>query len=225
MLLVWPHKEMFPVSTPHPPPRKNLARENPLAKNNPFHFTSQKLPVPTAAQCSPSFNVWFHLCGLILEAKRHSSHDYINNQWKCKSTSRILQKYFQTSHIWGIRGSRLINKNNNRLNLSKMKKAILSCQICGFVLGGYKIIQTCYLCPCLTLIFILFNRLPQRLGFPACLFLLNLFSFPNSLPPYPSFVSVPFSSSCFTFSFQPFPSLCSWRSVWLVFTATLHGSL
>lgn len=75
------------------------------------------------------------------------------------------------------------------------------------------------------LIFTLFNRLPQRLGFPACLFLLNLFSFPNSLPPYPSFVSVPFSSSCFTFSFQPFPSLWSWRSVWLVFTATLHGSL
>lgn len=67
---------------------------------------------------------------------------------------------------------------------------MLSRQICGFVLGGYKIIQTCYLCPCLTLnfilIFTLFNRLPQRLGFPACLFLLNLFSFPNSLPPYPS---------------------------------------
>lgn len=82
-------------------------------------------------------------------------------------------------------------------------------QICKFVQGGYKIIQTCYLCPCLTLNFILifklFNRLPQRLGFPACLFLLNLFSFPNSLPPYPSFVSAPFSSSCFTFSFQPFP--------------------
>lgn len=42
-----------------------------------------------------------------------------------------------------------------------MKKAISWCQICRFVLGGYKIIQTCYLCPCLTLIFILFYRLPQ----------------------------------------------------------------
>lgn len=114
-------------------------------------------------------------------------------------------------------------------SISQGKLILLSCQIRGFVLGGYKIIQTCYLCPCWTLnfilIFTLFNRLPQRLGFPACLFLLNLFSFPNSLPPYPSFVSVPFSSSCFTFSFQPFPSLWSWRSVWLVFTATLYGSL
>ena len=54
---------------------------------------------------------------------------------------------------------------------------------------------------------------------------LTSFSFANSLPPYPSLVSVPFSSSCFTFSFQPFPSLWSWRSVRLVFTAILHGSL
>lgn len=148
------------------------------------------------------------------------------NQWKSQCTPGILQTSFQT-HNWVIRGSRLIKKNNNWVNLSnlKWKRWFLLCQICGFVLGGYKIIHTCYLCPCLTLIFILFNRLPQRLGFPACLFLLNLFSFPNSLPPYPSFVSVPFSSSCFTFSFQPFPSLWSWRSVWLVFTATLHGSL
>lgn len=136
------------------------------------------------------------------------------NQWKSRCTRRILQKSFQT-HNWEIKGSRLINKNNNWVNLSnlKWKRWFLLRQICGFVLGGYKIIQTCYLCPSLTLIFILFNRLPQRLGFPACLFLLNLFSFPNSLPPYPSFVSVPFSSSCFTFSFQPFPSLWSWRSV------------
>lgn len=93
-------------------------------------------------------------------------------------------------------------------SISQGKLILLPCQIWGFVLGGYKIIQTCYLCPCLTLnfilIFTLFNRLPQRLGFPACLFLLKLFSFPNSLPPYPRFVSVPFSSSCFTFLFSTF---------------------
>lgn len=44
-----------------------------------------------------------------------------------------------------------------------------------------QIIQTCYLCPCLTLnlilIFTLFNRLPQRLWTAACLFLFNLFFF------------------------------------------------
>lgn len=80
---------------------------------------------------------------------------------------------------------------------------------CGFVLGRIQNNTDLLPCPRLTLnfilIFTLFNRFPERLEFPACLFLLNLFSFPHSLTPYPSFVSVPFSSSCFTFSFNLFP--------------------
>lgn len=118
-------------------------------------------------------------------------------------------------------GHKYRNKLNiiNQLILIKIKMSLISLgqligipyQICGFVLGGYKIIQTCYLAHAWlwTSSWSLHSyRLPEGLGFPACLFLFkSLFFSPFFAAISKLCLHPPFSSSCFTFSFQPFPSL------------------
>lgn len=157
-----------------------------------------------------------------------------------------MKRAFQTHHIivWGIRTTNIKTQIKDIKSwVIKLLWLKLKCHRCVYIyiyiyadfvvrfvdLGGYKIIQTCYLCPCLTLnfilIFTLFNRLPQRLGgFLLSFFLLNLFFFSQFFAAISKLCLRSLFLFMLYFLFSTFfPSLWSWRSVWLVFTATLHG--